>query len=124
MDTRTRNRSIENFLIILAILLFFLGLYLGNKIWRVDPVKRVEQIVSCEGYEEEFLKEIGFQNRDSCRELNLALHNQYVDDCLKGIKTSNNEFYDKKLLDLCVCHLFEKNAIFLSSEYTKYKMKK
>ena len=123
MFTQIQNRSLQNFLIIFSIFLFFLGLYIGKIIWQVDPVERVAQIVSCEGYEEDFLKEMGFQNRDSCVELNLALHKQYIDNCLKEIKTSNDESYNKKLLDLCVYHSFEKNAIFLSSEYYNYKTK-
>jgi hypothetical protein len=124
MEINSKNRHTENFLVIFAIFLFFLGLYLGNILWRVDPIKRVAQIVSCEGYEEDFLKTMGFQNRDDCRDLNLSLHMQYVDDCLKDIKISNDESHDKKLLDLCVYHLFEKNTISLSSEYARYKEEK
>ena len=66
---------------------------------------------------------MGFQNRDSCVELNLALHRQCLDDCLKEIKTSGKESHDKKLLNLCVYHLFEKTAISLSSEHSLYKEK-
>src|SRR3989344_5077883 len=120
----TQSRSTQNFLILFSILLFFLGLYLGRTIWYISQEDRVTQIVACEGYEDDFLKEMGFQNRDSCVELNLALHRQYVDDCLKDIKSSGNEVHDKKLLNLCVYHLFEKHAISLSSEYLLYRNKK
>jgi len=37
--------------------------------------------------------------------------------------TFGRESYDKKLLDLCVYHSFEKNAILLNSEYLRYKNK-
>ena len=124
METLTHNKGTQNFLLLFAVLLFFLGLYLGRTIWHVNPEERVTQIVSCEGYEDDFLKEMGFQDRDSCAELNLALHRQYVDDCLKEIKSSGNKAHDKKLLDLCVYHSFEKQAIFLSSEYSLYKNEK
>ena len=120
----TQNRSTQNFLILFSILLFFLGLYLGRTIWYINQEDRVTQIVACEGYEDDFLKEMGFQNRDSCVELNLALHRQYVDDCLKEIKSSDNEANYNKLLDLCVYHSFEKQAISLSSEYLLYRNKK
>jgi len=120
----TQSRSTQNFLILFSILLFFLGLYLGRTIWYISQEDRVTQIVACEGYEDDFLKEMGFQNRDSCVELNLALHRQYVDDCLKEIKSSGNESHDKKLLDLCVYHSFEKQAISLSSYYLLYRNKK
>lgn len=120
----TQSKSTQNFLILFAILLFFLGLYLGRTIWYINPEDRVAQIVSCGGYEDDFLKEMGFQDRESCAELNLALHRQYVDDCLKEIKSSGNDSHDKKLLDLCVYHLFERQAISLSSEYLLYKNRK
>lgn len=123
MEIQSQNKGIQNFLILFAILLFFLGLYLGRIMWYVNPEARVAQIISCEGYGDDFLKEIGFQNRDSCIELNLALHRQYIDDCLKEIKSSGDESRDKKLLNLCVYHSFEKQAIFLSSEYLLYKIK-
>jgi len=118
-----QSNSTQNFLTIFAFFLFFLGLYLGRVIWYANPEHRIAQIVSCEGYEEDFLKEMGFQNRDSCVEFNLALHSQYVDDCLKEIKSSSNESHDKKLLDLCIYHSFEKQAIFWGSEYSLYKNK-
>ena len=120
----TQSRGTQNFLILFAILLFFLGLYLGRTIWYINPEDRVAQIVACEGYEDDFLKVMGFQNRDSCVELNLALHRQYVDDCPKEIKSSGNEPHDKKLLDLCVYPSFGKQAISLSSEYLFYRNKK
>lgn len=123
MEVQTQNKGTQSFLLLFAILLFFLGLYIGRTIWYVNPEERVAQIVSCEGYEDNFLKEMGFQNRDSCVELNLALHRQYIDDCLKDIKSSSNESHDKKLLDLCVHHSFEKQAISLSSEYLLYRQK-
>jgi len=124
MDTQIKNRNVEKFLVIFSIFLFFIGLYIGRIIWRINPVERVSQIVSCEGYEEDFLKKMGFKDRSSCVELNLALHKQYVDECLKEIKTSKNESHDKKLIDLCVYHSFEKNDISLSSEYENFLNKK
>lgn len=114
----------ENFLVIFAIFLFFLGLYLGKTIWQVNITERVAQIVSCEGYEEKFLKAMGFPNRDSCTQLNIALHKQYIDECLKRIKISNNESQNKKLLDFCVYYSFEKEVISLNSEYASFKTKK
>lgn len=123
MKLQIHNKNNLNLLLLFAVLLFFVGLYLGRTIWYINPEDRVAQIVFCEGYEENFLKEMGFQNRDSCIEFNLALHRQYVDDCLKKIKSSNNKFHDKKLLNLCVYHSFEKQAIFWSSEYFLYKNK-
>src|SRR3989344_7480326 len=99
------------------------GLIYQTVLPRYNPKKK-SNTVSCEGYEDDFLKEMGFQNRDSCVELNLALHRQYVDDCLKEIKSSGNESHDKKLLDLCVYHSFEKQAISLSSYYLLYRNKK
>ncbi|OGZ13847.1 MAG: hypothetical protein A2942_02825 [Candidatus Lloydbacteria bacterium RIFCSPLOWO2_01_FULL_50_20] len=115
------SKSTENFLLVFAFLMFFLGLYLGRDIWRIDQNERVADIVSCGGYEEKFLQEMGFKDRNDCAKLNLALHRQYIDDCVEKIKTSNDESYDRALVDSCVYHLFEIQAISLSSEYTAYK---
>jgi len=82
----------------------------------------VTNIISCVGYEEDFLKEMGFQNREDCEKINLVLYNQYLDDCSKTIKLSDESEY-KKLLGFCVYHSFEKNIIGLTSEYLFYKRK-
>ena len=92
-------------------------------IWYINPVDRVTKIISCKEYEENFLKEIGFQNRDNCIELNLALHKQYLDDCLRGIRITKKESSNKKLLNLCIYHLFERDGVFLNSEYLLYREK-
>lgn len=113
--------SNQYFVLILFVVCFLAGLYLGKITWNIDPTEKIAKIVSCEGYEEEFLKKIGYKDRNDCVQLNLALNKQYVDDCLKGIKLSGDDAYEKKLLDLCVFHLFEKDSIFLTSEYVFYK---
>ncbi len=104
--------------------MLFLGLYLGRDIWRVDQGERVASIVSCEGYEEGFLREIGFKNREDCAQIRFALHGQYVDSCLGKIKLSNRESFDRALLDSCVYHLLEAEESSLSSEYMAYMEKK
>lgn len=115
------SKSTQNFLIAFSFFMFFLGLYLGMDIWRIDPAERLTHIVSCTGYEEKFLQEMGFKDRADCVRLNLGLHGQYIDDCLRKIKRSGDESYDKALVDSCAYHLFEIQEIALSSEYTAYK---
>ncbi len=92
--------------------------------WYTETNDRVAQIVSCEGYEEDFLKEMGFKDRNSCVDLNVSLHKQYTDDCINLIRSSSDMDYNLKLLDLCVYHSFEKQAVSLSSEYVIYKRNK
>jgi len=120
----TQNMNGQNFLVIFAFMMLFLGLFLGRTIWYINPEERVAQIVSCEGYEDDFLKTVGFENHDDCVNLNLALHKQYIDDCLKNIKTSNRESFDMKQLDLCVYYSFERQSLFLSSEYFVFRNEK
>lgn len=113
--------SNQNFLVILSFILFFIGLFIGKDIWHVDQEKRIAEIVSCSGYENNFLKTLGFQNQEDCSKLNLALHKQYADDCLKEIKVTNREDYNLKLLNACVYYSFERNSVFLDSKYFVYK---
>lgn len=113
--------------------ILILGLLIGLIIFsswlenfnQIDPDKEVAEIISCTGYEEDFLKEMGFQNRDGCVKLNLMLHEKYTDECLAGIKPYGEKTDDSKhLLSLCVYHSFSRNDIFLTSEYWLYKNKK
>jgi len=46
----------QYFVLILSVVCFLAGLYLGKITWNIDLTEKIAKIVSCEGYEEEFLK--------------------------------------------------------------------
>ena len=128
MDKNT-NMDIEGKWVVIcffiACIAFLLGVYSGVDSQKIDYEERTAEMISCTGYEEDFLKEIGFENKDDCVRLNLALDRTYTDECMEGIESGglDKESY-KNLVSLCVYHSFEKNRIFLDSEYWFYKNKK
>src|SRR4051812_22521883 len=67
-----QNNNTQTFLLLFSLLLLFLGLYIGRAMWHVDENKRVTELVSCNGYEEDFLKSVGYKDKGSCVDLNLA----------------------------------------------------
>lgn len=79
------------------------------------------EMVSCDRYEEGFLKTEGYSDKENCVDLNLALQRQYLDDCSSNLKTTGKESYDRELMDKCVYHRFAINEIFLASQYFLYK---
>lgn len=113
----------QNFLVVFAFVLFFVGLFTGKEIWSINQETRLSEIISCSGYENNFLKTLGFNDQEDCVKLNTALLKQYSDNCLKEIKTTTREDYNLKLLNSCIYYSFEKNAVFLESEYFVYKSK-
>jgi hypothetical protein len=120
------QNKIQHFFIFLPFIFasFFLGLIFKEYFLEVDPAKKIAQITSCGDYENDFLKKLGFSSRDDCINLNLALHKQYADVCLKDLKLTSNEHRNKELLDICILHLFEKDEVILISEYEDYLQNK
>ena len=110
-----------SFSVVAVVVALFFGLYLGKTSATINPTKEILEIISCNGYEEEFLKNIGYENRDQCKSLNTSLYQQYLGQCLKDIKTLNDEKNYKRLVNFCVYHLFSKNYLQLSSEYFSWR---
>jgi len=127
MDIDKNTNTKGNWVVIcyfIACITFLLGVYSGVNSQKVDPEQRIAEIISCTGYEEDFLKEIGFENKDDCVKLNLAASRGYADECSERINMRglDKESY-KNLLSLCVYYSFEKERIFLNSEYSYYERK-
>ncbi|NCS99723.1 hypothetical protein GW765_01945 [Candidatus Parcubacteria bacterium] len=107
-------------LVIFAFLMLILGLFIGKTIWSTNMEDRISNIVSCAGYDEDFLQEMDFSDRDDCQNLNISLHKQYIDDCLSNISNEIDEKYKSNFVQRCVYHKFEIDSVFLSAEYTKF----
>lgn len=106
------------------ILVLLLSIYFVFHNSKIDYLTETAEIVSCNSFEENFLQSIGFKDKNDCKLLNLELHEAYVDDCLKILKTTGNTEYDLALLNSCVYHSFAKTRTSLNAEYYIFKHKK
>ncbi|MFH0833856.1 MAG: hypothetical protein V2A63_00495 [Patescibacteria group bacterium] len=106
-----------DFSVVAITIALFLGFYLGKTSESIDPGKEMLEMISCNGYEIEFLKYLGFESRNQCKDLNNFLFQQYADQCLENIKVLDDKENYEKLVNLCAYHLVSKDYLSLSSEY-------
>lgn len=112
----------QNFLVIFAFCMFFLGLYIGGSMDKdVDYEKRISEIVSCADYENEFLYTVGFSGREDCQKFNVELHDEYTKDCSSVIEKTSNASYNMTVLNACVYYSFEKARTSLNSKYYVFR---
>lgn len=105
--------------------IFSIGIIIGVltvKQPSIDFNKQTADIISC-NYEEDFLKSTGFTNKEDCQKLNLAVYNQYSENCLKNMKSTKYQDADKVFLDECIYYSFAKQEIPLRQEYLEYSAK-
>src|SRR3990167_3552299 len=120
MEPQTRNKGVENFLVVLALFLFVLGIFIGSEIWRVDPEERIAVLMSCNEYEEDFLKFMGFDTREACKRINRALYEQFASQCLEKVGSGLTEKQHLRLQNQCIWHEFEISTIEIINARTRF----
>jgi len=112
---------------IIYILIVFIGAFLSilipnyyNK--KIDYSDEIAKIVTCYYFPDDFLQQEknGFKNKEDCQELFLALHNQFVNECLDELQLTEDEDLDRKFIEICVYHSLERSQLFLSRDFTIY----
>jgi len=99
-------------------------MFLGIDSKKIDIEERTLEFLACDGYSIEFLEISEHSSREICQIINLALYDQYWDECSNRIPITENEKTDKKFLDWCVYHLLERDSIIMASEYLKWRESK
>ncbi len=86
----------------------------------------VVDLVSCNQYSEEFLssKGVGFNNKEQCQTMFIALHKQYVDECTDMLFTTKlNDNNAKRLINKCIYLSIEKDQLPLDRDYEIFMSK-